>query len=370
MGDHRDAGRRILRRRGRARTSGARCSRSATRSSRSSRSRARRRARSPQTRTHFERAVRRRANCRSRRAASNIRSAPAPVVLGAVDTVFAPRAGLSRPDRRSRSGPCIRRVPMPTRPAWSKSGPLIEPDDKDATSKAGTRRSTPPARPARASGWRARSPTRRVTATWCGGAARAPGDVLMLVRQRGAAVRGGHPRAQARGHRGRRRRPAGADRAHRGDGPDGARRRAAAAGRRSGARDRAEKPAVRPRRRATVRARLWPQGHAARGAARARPATIRCSPRRRARSTSSPQGARADRRSRSTRACSAPAAAAQRFLRAARHRGRRRARRIPQSRARLRAARDAVAAGLRRLAARGADARSSATWRWRATRCA
>ena len=39
---------------------------------------------------------------------------------------------------------------------------------------------------------------------------------------------------------------------------------------------------------------------------------------------------------------------------AARARGRRRARRIPQSRARLRARRDAVAAGLRRLAARGA----------------
>ena len=60
-----------------------------------------------------------------------------------------------------------------------------------------------------------------------------------------AAVRGDHPRAEGRRHRGRGRRPAGAHRAYRRDGPDGAGRRAAAAGGRSCAGDRAEEPAVR-----------------------------------------------------------------------------------------------------------------------------
>ena len=58
------------------------------------------------------------------------------------------------------------------------------------------------------------------------------------------------------------------------------------------------------------------------------------------------------RRSPSTPGCSAPAGPAQN-PRAARPRGQRRARRIPQSRARLRTRGDAVAARLRRLAARG-----------------
>ena len=116
------------------------------------------------------------------------------------------------------------------------------------------------------------------------------------------AVRGDHPRAEERGRPGRRRRPAGADRAHRGDGPDGAGRRAAAAGGRSGAGDGAQEPAVRPRRRRSVQARLGSQGQPARGAARAaarsRGAARRAAPMRRARS----------RRSRSTPTCSAPAA--------------------------------------------------------------
>ena len=53
----------------------------------------------------------------------------------------------------------------------------------------------------------------------------------MLVRQRGALFEAIIRALKNAGIAGRRRRPAGADRAHRGDGPDGARRRAAAAGR-------------------------------------------------------------------------------------------------------------------------------------------
>ncbi len=123
------------------------------------------------------------------------------------------------------------------------------------------------------------------------------------------AVRGDHPRAQARGHRGRRRRPAGADRAHRGHGPDGARRRAAAAGGRSRAGDRAQEPAVRPRRRAAVHAAPGAQGAAARGAARAR---RRRPDVRRGRARARRPGGRRARfaRSPSTRMCSAPTAAA------------------------------------------------------------
>ena len=165
------------------------------------------------------------------------------------------------------------------------------------------------------------------------------------------AVRGDHPRAEERRHSGRRRRPAGADRAHRGDGPDGAGRRAAAAGGRSGAGDRAQEPAVRPRRRRAVQARLGPQGQ---------PARRRCA-------RSGPNlptrfdAMRAAARDRTPFAFYAwPARRRQRPAEdpgAARPRSQRRARRIPQSRARLRARRDAVAARLRRLAARGARPR-------------
>ena len=95
-----------------------------------------------------------------------------------------------------------------------------------------------------------------------------PGDVLDPGAPARRAVRGDHPRAEERRHPGRGRRPADADRAYRGHGPDGARRCAAAAGGRSRARHRAQEPAVRPRRRRAVRARLEPARHAARGAAR------------------------------------------------------------------------------------------------------
>ena len=60
-----------------------------------------------------------------------------------------------------------------------------------------------------------------------------------------AAVRGHHPRAEECRRAGRRRRPAGAHRAHRGDGPDGAGRLPAAGGRRPRFGERVEEPAVR-----------------------------------------------------------------------------------------------------------------------------
>ena len=67
-----------------------------------------------------------------------------------------------------------------------------------------------------------------------------------------AAVRGDHPRAQERTCRSRRRRPPGAHRAYRGNGPDRACRRAAVAGRRSGACGRPAQPAIRLLRRGLV----------------------------------------------------------------------------------------------------------------------
>ena len=92
------------------------------------------------------------------------------------------------------------------------------------------------------------------------------GDMLVLVRRRGNAVRRRDPGAEARQYSRRRRRPAEADRAYRDHRPDESRRRAAAAAGRSGARGGAEEPAVRPRRRRSVQAGLAAQGIAARGA--------------------------------------------------------------------------------------------------------
>ncbi len=67
------------------------------------------------------------------------------------------------------------------------------------------------------------------------------------------AVRGNYPRAQGCGNSGGGRRPAQTSRAHRDHGFAGARRRRVAAGRRSGAGDFAERPAVRAHRRSSVR---------------------------------------------------------------------------------------------------------------------
>ena len=162
-------------------------------------------------------------------------------VLGAVDEVFSARevfasvttdeAGVpphSAAGRRARPGRNL---------AADRAGRA------SARSKAGTRRSTPRARQARGCGWRATD--RQAREAMDGATGARPGDVLVLVRQRGPLFEAIIRALKNAEHPGRRRRPAGADRAHRGDGPDGAGRRAAAAGRRSRARDRAEEPAVR-----------------------------------------------------------------------------------------------------------------------------
>ena len=196
------------------------------------------------------------------------------------------------------------------------------------------------------------------------------GDVLMLVRQRGPLFEAIIRALKNARHAGRRRRPAGADRAHRGDGPDGARRRAAAAGGRSRARDRAEEPAVRPDRRGAVRARLGPQGRRC-----ARPCSVKAD------DDAAFAAAKCARRLGAGRAASCTPfaffaacagradAGARKFL----------ARLGPEANDAIdeflnlaldyESARDAVAARLRGLAARGAERSASATWRWRATRC-
>ena len=81
------------------------------------------------------------------------------------------------------------------------------------------------------------------------------GDVLILVRQRGPLFEAVIRALKNEQCRGCRCRPPGAHRAYRGDGPDGASRRAVAAGRRSGACGRAAQPAVRIFRRRFVRDR-------------------------------------------------------------------------------------------------------------------
>ena len=174
------------------------------------------------------------------------------------------------------------------------------------------------------------------------------GDMLILVRQRGALFEAVIRALKNAGIAGRRRRPADADRAHRGDGPDGAGRRAAAAGGRSRAGDGAEEPAVRPRPRTSCSTlACGPQGQRCDAALRTQAAAIIAARARRA--------ARTVARALTPFAFYAGLLGAERRPQAvpgaARPRGRRRARRIPQPRARLRAPRDAVAAGLRRLAA-------------------
>ena len=167
-----------------------------------------------------------------------------------------------------------------------------------------------------------------------------------------AAVRGDHPRAQARGRRGGRRRSPGAHRAYRGDGSDGARRRAAAAAGRSGARHGAAQPAVRLF--ATTSFSPSPGTAAAPRCATALEAKGRRRQKVRRR-RGSPRRVGPGRTARDAvcvlRKTSGRGRRAEKLPRPARRRGQRCARRIPQSRARLRAARHAFAARLCRLAA-------------------
>ena len=101
------------------------------------------------------------------------------------------------------------------RRAWSRSGPLIKPDERARDRSLGRAVRRRCRRRARRCGWRSASPARcaRHRRAYAGRQrrrSRAPGDVLILVRQRGAIVRGDHPRAEGRRCAGRRRRPAGA----------------------------------------------------------------------------------------------------------------------------------------------------------------
>ncbi len=178
-------------------------------------------------------------------------------VLGAVDTVFRPpqaHAGLTRCPKLRFTRRCRRR--------------------RRASSKSGIRRRPTSARTSQP--WDAPFDTERSASGVVKLAKRiakhrravaAPGPARQGRADPGAAarraVRVDHSRAEERRRPGRRRRPAGADRAHRGDGPDGAGRRVAAAAGRSGAGDRAEEPAVRARRGRTVQARLGSQGQPA-----------------------------------------------------------------------------------------------------------
>ena len=105
-------------------------------------------------------------------------------MLGAVDAVFAARRTLSRPDHDP-AQTVHQAVCADARRAWSKSGTLIEPDEKDASIEGwdapfDTDERDQPARQAR----RARSP-RTVEAHWWRRRGTRPRDVLILVRQRG-----------------------------------------------------------------------------------------------------------------------------------------------------------------------------------------
>ena len=203
VGDHQAPRRRVLRRRRRARPSRARSSRSATRSSRSSRSRARRRTSSPRCASYFEPAhADAGLDVRAVEFEHSFRSAPIVLTRSTrCSTQPAPIAGLTADadGDRARSAAATRRR------AWSRSGRWSKPDERTDDRGLGCAVRHEIARqPARSSSrgeiaaqCRARSRDRRRRQRH---ALRA-GDVLVLVRQRGAAVRGGHPRAEERGHR-------------------------------------------------------------------------------------------------------------------------------------------------------------------------
>ena len=240
----------------------------------------------------------------------------APLVLEAVDEVF--RAESAHAGLTEVKGGTAHEAVRVNAPGLVELWEMIEPDEKvklegwDAPFDE-AQETSPRVRLAR----KIAEPSRRgstaaissaMATSGTGARGRYPGAGAPARR----AVQRGHLRAQARGRRGRGRRPAHADRAHRRDGPDGARRRAAAAGRRSCAGDRAEEPAVRAHRGADLHARVGPQEFAARDAAGARERNGLCRRERRG-STATPSGRGISRRSRSTRASSGRSAGARSF---------------------------------------------------------
>ncbi len=289
-------------------------------------------------------------------------------VLDAVDAVFSAAGRPRRPDRRSggdRARGGARRGARPGRDLadWSSPTKSAEVDPWDAPFDTSSETS-PRVKLARQIAAAVKIWLERGDLVGDGDKRHRlrAGDMLDSGAPARRAVRGDHPRAEERRRPGRRRRPAGADRAHRGDGPAGAGRRAAAAGRRSGAGDGAEEPAVRLDRGRAVRARVRPARLVARGAARAA-ARSRGAARRAGR-----RRAASSRRSRSTPSCSAPAAGARRSWRGSGPRPTTRSTNSSISRSTTRAARRRrCKASSRGCAPR--RRRSSATWRWRATRC-
>ena len=184
-----------------------------------------------------------------------------------------------------------------------------------------------------------------------------------------AVRRGDDIGPQAARHQGRRRRPAGADRADRRAGPHRARRLLHAAGGRSGAGRRTQVAADRPRRRRPHGARAQAQRLAVAGAFRA---GCRQCALRRGRRYAEPLARVAQwhrRRSSSTPRCSTARACARGCWRGSAPR-RRRDRRVPQPGAGLRRGCAALAAGLPRLAARGQPRHQARHGADAATRCA
>ena len=155
----------------------------------------------------------------------------APIVLDAVDTVFRREqafAGLTEVP-----GATVHQAVRASAPGAVDLWPMIEPDEKPALEGweapfDETRETSPRVRLALRIANTIKTWIERREPVGEGRAVR-PGDILVLVRQRGTLVRRHHPCAEKSQCRGRGRRPADADRAHRRDGPDRARRRAAAA---------------------------------------------------------------------------------------------------------------------------------------------
>ena len=199
VGDHQAAGRRILRRHGRARPSRARSSRSATRSSRSSRSRARRRASSPRCGGTSSAAHRDGRAATSSRASSSTRSAPART-CSTRSTRCSRRATASPGLTTDAAGvPLHERAARQPRPAWSKSVAAGQAgrEARDRGLGRAVRRAheTEPAR--------CGSRGRIASASWIAGTWRAR-RARRAGRRSGAgaparrAVRGDHPRAEER----------------------------------------------------------------------------------------------------------------------------------------------------------------------------
>ena len=129
MGDRQAAGRRVRRRRGRARGH-ALDLRGRRREAVDLLVPGRGAARSSTTmQRHFAARASRRPSCASRDVKFQYSFRSAPIVLDAVDTVFSTRAGVRGPDRRSRAAPCTRRCAR-NAPGVVELWPLIEPDEK------------------------------------------------------------------------------------------------------------------------------------------------------------------------------------------------------------------------------------------------